>query len=350
MTLLLVITFLTLFISALCSLFEAVLYSTRIGTIEAVRRKSPGDPLATKMIELKRNISRPIAAILVLNTIANTAGATFAGVVSARVLQSQFVPIYTFSLVFGILIFSEILPKTYGAIHWRGMWRLITLPLVGIKTLLYPAVALSQKLTSLMTHRTNIPTVTEDEILAIVQLGASEGHITQNESQLVRNIIQMEDIFIRDIMTPRIVMFTMDESTSVTDALASIQEAGFSRIPIYRKEAENITGYVLCQDVYRVLAEGASHELTSLAQPITFVPESANCLSLLNQFLKSRLHLAMVTDEYGGLAGLVTLEDLIETLLGSEIVDETDQAIDMRSKAKHFGQNGFSASPPNLSK
>jgi len=349
MTLLLVITFLTLFISGMCSLFEAVLYSTRIGTIEAVRRKSPGDPLAAKMIELKRNISRPLAAILVLNTIANTAGATFAGVVSARVLPSQFVPVYTCGLVAGILIFSEILPKTYGAIHWRKMWRMIALPLLAIKTLLYPAVALSQRLTTLMTHRGNIPTVTEDEILAIVQLGASEGHITHGESQLVRNIIQMEDILVRDIMTPRIVMFTMDEATSVADALTSIQEVGFTRIPIYRQGAENITGYVLCQDVYRALAEGASLELKSLSQPITFVPESANCLSLLNQFLKSRLHLAMVTDEYGGLAGLVALEDLIETLLGSEIVDETDQAIDMRSKAKHLKESGFPSSPPKPS-
>ena len=345
MTLLIFITLLTLGISATCSLFEAVLYSTRIGTLEAVRRKDPTDPRATQMIELKRNISAPISAILILNTIANTAGATLAGLISARALQPQFVPVYTVCFVLGILILSEIVPKTYGVVHWRRMWRIITWPLIAIKTALAPAVALTQQLTNLLAHRTAIPSVTEDEILAMVQLGASEGHISQSESRLVRNIIHMEDIVARDIMTPRIVMFTLDESTLVQDAQPSIQQAGFSRLPIYHQEAENITGYVLRQDVFRALGEETSHSLKSLAKPITFVPESANCLSLLNQFLKERRHLAMVTDEYGGLAGLITLEDLIETLLGSEIVDETDQTIDMRSKAKRL-KRGKRPSPP----
>lgn len=336
MGLLIGITLATLGISALCSLFEAVLYSSRMGTLEAARKENPHDTRAKRMILLKQKISVPIAAILVLNTVANTAGATLAGLVSAQVLPAAYVPIYTIGLVLGILFLSEIIPKTYGAVHWRGIWRHIVWPLVWIKNALYPLVVVAQWLTSKLAHQAAIPSVTEEEILAMVQLGATEGHISHSESRLVRNIIRMEDINARDILTPRIVMFTLEETMSVTEAVERIQESGFTRIPIYGGEPENVTGYVMCVDLYRTQTTTPDLPLRDLAKPISFVPESANCLSLLNQFIKNRTHLAMVADEYGGVAGLLSLEDLVETLLGSEIVDETDSTIDMRTKAKFW--------------
>ena len=337
MTALITITVLTLAVSGICSLFEAVLYSTRVAAVEAEKTKGDrGNRAADRMLGLKSNISVPIAAILILNTIANTAGANYAGVYCAKILSPQMVPVYTVGFVLGILFLSEIIPKTLGAAYWRGLWAPISLPLVGLKNAMYPLVFATQKVTGVLTGRQPATSVTEEEILAMVQLGFREGHISEEEKEMVDNIILLENKHAKDIMTPRIVMSTLPSDTTVADAVERIRTVGFSRILMYREHPENITGYVLRRDLLVQQPEDDGAPIESLAKPISFIPENANCLSLLNQYLRHRLHIAVVTDEYGGVAGLVTLEDLIETLLGSEIIDETDQAIDMREMAERL--------------
>ncbi len=339
MALLILVTSLTLGISALCSLFEAVLYSTRIGTIEAAKNDDDdGKGMADRMLDLKTNIAVPITAILVLNTIANTAGATLAGVISRDILSPLGITAFSTFLVLGILFLSELIPKTIGAVYWRRLWHWIVWPIILLLHMLHPVIWVVQKFTDLITRGTSGSAVTEDEIVAMVNLGESDGHLTEEEGEMVRNIIDLEEKSAKDIMTPRVVAFSLDAEMQVDDAIDRVRSVGFSRIPIYKGHSENISGYVLRRHLYSVDSENGGKRIQSLATPISFVPETANCLTLLNQFLKHRWHIAMVTDEYGGLAGLVTLEDLVETLLGSEIVDETDRFVDMQSAARQRSQ------------
>jgi len=349
MTALLSVVFLTLFVSAACSLFEAVLYSTRMATLEAERLKGHRQVLAELFIRMKRRISAPIAAILILNTVANTAGAAVAGMLATRELGTASVPVVTASLPIGILFFSEILTTTRGAVYWRTVWPLVVWPLTILRILLAPAIWLVGRFQNLVAKGEDKVRVSEDEILALVRMGAQAGEITQDESQLVRNIIELENHLVRDIMTPRAVLFSQNASRSLGHALDDIVREGFTRVLLYEEEPENIVGYVMVHDLLTATHRGKrSLPLKSLSKEIPFVPKSVNCLALLTRFLKERRHIAVVLDEYGGVAGLVTLEDLIETLLGEEIVDERDRFVDLQETARERhrrpemsdGQNG----------
>ncbi len=336
MTILLIVVFITLFVSASCSLYEAVLYSTRPATLEAAKMQAKRGKLAAQFMVMKKNISQPIAAILILNTIANTAGATIAGMYAADVLGTSMIAVFSIFFTLSILFLSEIIPKTYGAVHWRGLWPFIVVPLQLMKSVLYPVIFVTEKITRSITRQHKITdTITEDEILALVKLGAHEGEITKGESQMVFNIINLEDRKVSDVMTPRTMMFSLPATMTVGKAIQSISGKGFTRIPIYEGDKENITGYVVTHDFNFVEMQNKPEStLKSIARQISFVPENINCLTMLTNFLKQRKHIAVVTDEFGGVDGLITLEDLLETILGSEIVDETDVVVDLQEAAR----------------
>ncbi len=335
MSILIIVVFFTLFISANCSLYEAVLYSSRMSTLEAARDNKQMGRLAVKFIRLKQNISEPIAAILILNTIANTTGATLAGMYAAKVLSPSMFAFFPIALTLGILFLSEIMPKTIGVVRWRRLWPLIVYPLQLIRFLLYPAIFLTEKFSSFITRGTKVSRITEDEILALVRMGASQGEISHDESSMVKNIIKLEDMRARDIMTPRTMIFSLDAFMTVEEAFNEIEGKGFSRVPVYKEHREKIIGYVMAQDI--ILAKARDQEsalVESIVREINYIPGSANCLTLLKNFLKKRHIIAILVDEFGGVAGLITLEDLIETILGTEIVDETDQAVDWQDEAR----------------
>jgi CBS domain containing-hemolysin-like protein len=337
MTLLVLVVFLTVCISAHCSLFESTLFSTRTGTLDASIARGEKVELAGKFRDMKRNIAVPIAAILILNTAANTAGATLAGLYAAEALGPAAVPGFSVLFTLLILFIGEIMPKTLGAVHWRRVWPLIVWPLTIMKYALFPAIVVTRKFADLFSGGRRDPDITEDEILAAVRTGAKQGQITPGESVLVHNIIDLENKTIREIMTPRIVMFSLEASTSVNDAFKLIDGKGFTRIPIYENERENVTGYIITHDLFSVKTMSRPDDpVSTVAKPISFVPETTNALALLTRFLKSRRHIAVAVDEYGGIAGLVTLEDLIETLLGDEIVDETDRVVDLQERARQL--------------
>jgi CBS domain containing-hemolysin-like protein len=336
---LIIVVFLTLFISANCSLYEAVLYSARMGTLEAAKQNKRTQKLAGQFIALKQNISEPISAILILNTIANTAGATIAGVYASQILQPSWVAVFPVLLTLGILFLSEILPKTMGVVHWRRFWTLTIYPMILMKYALYPAIFVTQKISAFITKGHKISRITEDEILALVHMGAREGEITHDESSMVKNIIKLEEIKARDIMTPRTMIHSLDINLSIDEAFEVTKDKGFSRIPVYEVHREKITGYVMTQDI--ILAKAQSQDkslLRSITRAIEYLPGSANCLTLLKNFLAQRLQIAMLVDEFGGVAGIITLEDLIETVLGTEIVDETDRAVDWQDEARRRKQ------------
>ena len=338
MTILLLIVFLTLFISAQCSIYEATLYSTRIGSLEA--EKSKKKKIALHMIRIKKDIGIFISAILILNTLANTAGATIAGMYASKVLGSSMVPLFSIVFTLAILFFAEIIPKTIGALYWRKIWPFVVYPLNIMKMFLYPLIKVTQKVTDFITRGQKAPSITEEEILGAIRLGSKEGEISEWESILVHNVIDLENKQVREIMTPRTVVFSLDANMPAKEAMKIAGEKGFTRILIYLEDKENIVGYVIIHDLgLASLKSDSAAKLSSLAKPISFEADTENCLTLLTKFLKRRQQIAVIEDEYGGLSGLVTLEDLLETVLGAEIVDEKDVAVDMQKLARERRKN-----------
>ncbi len=349
MGVLLLVVFLTIFISFQCSLYESTLYTTRMGALESAKTKKSQKSVALHMIQLKRDISVPISAILILNTLANTAGATLAGMYAHKVLGTVLVPVFSILFTLAILFLAEIMPKTLGAVYWRNVWPYIVWPLHVISRVLYPAIIVTRAFSNLLTKGKMPPPVSEEEILGVIRLGAREGEISYLESRMLHNIIELENKPVREIMTPRTVMFSLDAEQTVEDALEAFASAGFTRIPVFDGDKDNVIGYVMIHDLSRAKAQSSPDTpVRSLVRPISFVPEDANCLALLTQFLQRRSHISIVQDEYASLRGVVTLEDLLETVLGMEIVDETDRVADLQKLArKRTGAaKGKKKSPP----
>jgi CBS domain containing-hemolysin-like protein len=342
MSVLIAVVVLTVFISAQCSLFKAVLYSTRLGTLEAEKAAGSKQYKAKKFIEMKSRISIPLSAILILNTAAHTGGATIAGMYAHQILGASWLPLFSAVFTLLVLFFGEIIPKTIGAVHWRHLWHIIVLPISIIRYVLYPLIYISQKISDAVTPKNTASPVTEEDILGVIRLGAKGGEISQWESVMLHNIIQLETKEVEEIMTPRTVMFTLDETMTVSDAFDKAMEEGYSRIPIYREEKENIVGYVMLHDLSSAkILDKHDVKLSAIAKPVSFVTEKENCLSLLTEFLKKRRHIAIIGDEFGGVSGLVTLEDIIETMLGAEIVDEHDSVVDLQKLARKQRQKRF---------
>jgi CBS domain containing-hemolysin-like protein len=337
MTLLIVVSVVTIFLASTCAFYEAILYSTRSATLEAARASGYKTELASQLLEMKKKIAVPIAALVIMTTLANTAGAFVVGIIAGDVLGSSMVPLFSVLFSLGILFIGEIAPKTLGAVYWRQLWPYVVRPLKLMKYGLYPLILVTQGLSHVLTRGHKAQHITEEEILAMVRMGALEGQISHNESLLVHNIIDLENRPVRTIMTPRTVIFSLNAALTAEEAVKVAHLKGFTRIPIYENDHENVTGYVLIRDLLSATALGNPQvPISSMANPISFVPDTSNLLVLLTSFLKQRRHIAIVVDEYGGVAGLVTLEDLIETLLGDEIVDETDSVVDLQEQARRL--------------
>ena len=349
MGILLLVVFLTIFVSFQCSLYEATLYSTRMGALESAKAKKKQKSVALHMIQLKRDISMPLSAILILNTLANTAGATIAGMYAHEVLGPFMVPVFSILFTIAILFLAEIMPKTLGAVYWRDVWPYIVWPLHLISRALYPVIIVTKGFANLLTRGKPPPPVSEEEILGVIRLGAREGEISYLESRMLHNIIELENKPLREVMTPRTVMFSLDANQTVDTALQAFTEGGFSRIPVYEDDKDNIIGYVMIHDLSTAKVLSAPETLVrSIVRPVSFVSEDHNCLTALTEFLQKRSHMSIITDEYGSVRGLVTLEDLLETVLGMEIVDETDRVSDMQKLAhrRAGGRRGSRKGPP----
>ena len=338
MAILILTVSLSVLLSALCSLLESVLYSTRITTLEAA---AAGEQKAAQaMLGLKAKIERPLAAILILNTVANTAGAAVAGWAAGQVWGGGSLWIFSLGFTLCILIFSEIMPKTVGAVHWRRLWRFAAMPLKTMVQGLLPFIWLTQAITRLVTRsRLDGPRISEEEILAAARLGAQGGQISLLEQGLIQNIILLEEIRAKDIMTPRTVMVAADGAMPLSQAREEARLWGHSRVPVFEGGPEEIIGYVLTNEVLIARFEpGLDPLLKHMVKPVRFVPGSANALNLLKSFLRGREHLYLVVDEYGGIMGLVSLEDVLESLVGSEIVDEKDTVADLQEMARRRGR------------
>jgi CBS domain containing-hemolysin-like protein len=320
-------------ISFLCSLLEAALLSAR--TASLTQKRSAGSRGAGWLLELKQTrIDDAISAILTVNTVANTLGATLAGAQAARVFGDPWVGVFSGVLTFLILVVSEIIPKTLGAVYTEQLSGFVGWTLLGLTRAMVPVLVLSRAITRAMT-RNRDSAFSRGELAAVIAAATRDGAISREESRIFANLLRFNDVRVQDVMTPRTVTVMLSAETSIGEMLADLEADVFSRIPLYRDQRDNVVGYVLQRDVLKAVARDCdrTQPLAAFMRPISFIPEMATVGGALRQIIEQREPIAMVTDEHGGVEGLVTLEDLTETILGVEIVDESDRVVDMRQAA-----------------
>lgn len=322
-------------ISFLCSIAEAVLLSVTDVHIAVLKKQK--NRTGALLSNLKSDVNRPLAAILTLNTIAHTAGAAGAGAQAALVFGSASVGVASAVLTLLILIFSEIIPKTLGAHYWRQLSPVTAFILTYLVIFLYPFVKLSEKITASLTHESEPGGFSREEFLAVADLSYKEGRIEKQESKILSNLLLLQDTNVSSAMTPRTIIYSLSETTTVETFFHKYEKTAFSRIPIYKDESENITGFVLRSDLLLAQARGnGTNTLENYRRDITAVHESMSLSYVFNELLRLKAQLMLVIDEYGGVEGLITLEDVLETLIGFEIVDEKDATVDMQKEARRL--------------
>ncbi len=318
--------------SFLCSIAEAVLLSVSTAYIELLQKE--GKPAGEQLLKLKQDIDKPLAAILTLNTAAHTIGAAGAGAQAAVVFGSAYLGIASGVLTLMILVFSEIIPKTLGAQHWRALAPLTAYLVAWLVRILYPFVLMSRVITRMISPEKQVLGFNRHEFRAMAELGEREGQLEQHESKILQNLFRLRETRVEDVMTPRAVVFTVSESMTVGDYFSSYEGERFSRIPVYRSDKDHMTGFVLRSDLLLAQARGDSdNKLTTYLRSLETMPEFTPVADAFERFLAKRAHIMVTVDAYGSVTGIITLEDILETLLGLEIVDEGDKITDMRELA-----------------
>ena len=333
MLLLFIFVMFALVFSFLCSIAEAVILSVTPAYIEVLvkQRKSSGLLLR----KLKANIGEPLAAILTLNTIAHTVGAVGAGAQAAIVFGSAYLGVVSAVLTLLILVFSEIIPKTLGAHHWRKLAPATAYGLRVLVWLLYPFVMLSERLTGGMVEGVTLNGFSRNEFAAMADLSAEEGQLAERESEILKNLLKLRKTRVRDAMTPRTVLFSLPGRITVQEFFRKYEQVMFSRIPVFGEDPDQIFGFVLRGDLLLAQASGESaRSLDEFRREVPVLPDSVSLAHAFTLLLRQTAHIAIVVDEYGDLQGILTLEDIFETLLGLEIVDEGDETVNMQELAR----------------
>jgi CBS domain containing-hemolysin-like protein len=332
--LLFAIVFLALGFSFLCSVAEAVLLSITPSYIASLREKNPARADVLSRLRLER-VDQSLSAILTLNTIAHTVGAIVAGAQAVVVFGNAWIGLFSVVMTLLILFLSEIVPKTIGAMYWQALTGATAHFIDAIIKLLYPLVWLSNGLTRIIARGKTEHVFSRDEFIAMAGIGERSGHLEEHESRIIRNIFRFGSVTITAVMTPRTVMTALRQDMAIAESLPLVTGTPFSRLPVYGADLDDITGVVLKDEVLICVSRGSCDgTLASIKRPILSVPDSLSLSDLLEFFLDKRQHLAIVLDEYGGTRGLVTLEDVVETLFGMEIMDEMDNVADMQALAR----------------
>ncbi|GHD27998.1 hypothetical protein GCM10016272_06820 [Psychrobacter glaciei] len=323
-------------ISFICSLAESVLLSMTPSYIADIQENNPKKGQMLKQLKVD-NIDQSLAAILTLNTAAHTLGSIGAGAQATIVFGSTWFGVFSAIMTLAILIFSEIIPKTLGTMYWRRLSGLVAYFVRTIIVALYPVIWFSERLTKLLVRGKETNVFSRREFAALASIGEESGQIDPLESRIIRNLLAFGAIKVEDIMTPRSVMLAFEENKTVAELLVDRPKLTFSRLPIYDGDLDNITGFVLKTDMLLAKVNHAMHKpLTQFKRDITFVFSKMKLFDLLELMLKNRIHIAITVGEYGEVKGLVTLEDVFETLLGLEIVDEIDRVEDMQALARQM--------------
>lgn len=318
-------------VSFICSVLEAILLSITPSYLAQMRQNQ--HPAAEKLAKLKEDIDRPLASILTLNTIAHTIGAAGAGAQAAQVFGNQWLGLFSALLTLGILLLSEIVPKTIGATYWRELAPMAATVLRWMVWALTPFVWVSEQITKRLARGQSTPKL-RDEISAMALLAKESGEFAEGESKMLSNLLHFQDVQVTKAMTPRTVLFRADAEQSVSEFLSDYQDTPFSRPLIYSEKKDNIIGFVHRLELFAAQHEGkGQQQLGTLMRPIPVVMNTVSLPYAFEQLMQNLAQLALVVDEYGSVQGLITLEDIFEHLLGEEIVDEADKTTDMQQLA-----------------
>lgn len=322
-------------VSCMCSVLEAVLLSTTVSF--AAQKEEEGHHIAAVLKRYKADIDRPIAAILSLNTIANTMGAAAVGAQAAQVFGNYIVGYVSAGLTIGILIFSEIIPKTIGSTYWRNLALGATRIIRVLIVITFPMVWISERITSIIGSGRAPLAVSREEVSAMVSVGVEEGVFKAKERKIIQSFLKLDELHAEDIMTPSTVVASAIETMTLREFYEADDEEfhSYSRIPVYDADEEYIKGYVLRSEVLDNLSDDKFKlKLGELMRPILTFQESVSVSAIWEKMLATKEHISVIIDEYGSMRGIVTMEDVIETMLGVEIVDESDEAVNMQDMAR----------------
>ncbi len=335
MSLLILYFSLAITISFVCSILESVLLSVNMSYISLLEKESPKVGLLLKVHKL--NINRSIASILILNTLANTLGAAGVGAQAGMIFGSAAVFYVSVILTFAILFFSEIIPKTIGALYWKELAPIAAYAIRFLIWLTYPIIIVTLFVTDRISkNKKGIHTLSKAELLASTLLSENEGIIDEKESDLIENVLLLDEVKIKDILTPRSVVFSLEENQIIKDIMMDKNLYSFSRIPIYNKTIDNITGIALTKKIFYQATLDNSIEVKEIKKNIFKINKYIPVPKVLDLFIKRKEHMFLVVDSYDQTEGIITLEDCIETILGVEIMDESDTVEDMREYAKQI--------------
>ena len=340
--------FISIVFSFLCSILEAVILSVTPSYVSRMQKEKPG--LGKRLNTFKEDIDRPLSAVLTLNTIAHTVGAIGVGVQAGKLFGTTKINLILFeatyeSLIAGlmtmaILILSEIIPKTLGANYWKQLTPFTVRSLRVLMFILAPFVWISKWITFLIKRDGAKSVLSRADVAAIADAGLKSGAIDKEEKSFIQNLLQLETRKVKDIMTPRSVVQTLDENQTLGEIYDEHNPFQFSRIPVFREASDNITGFILKDAILENIAEDKhSRKTTEIKREVLFVEDSFTVAKLLDLLILKKQHLAMVADQYGTIVGLVTMEDVIETLFGLEIVDESDKVADLQQLAREKWKN-----------
>ena len=334
----------SIFFSFLCSILEAVLLSTTPAYVGIQERKNSA--ISRDLARYKTDIDRPLAAILTLNTIAHTVGAIGVGAQAAVIFGGTAIEVLGFPLIswealvagcmtLAILIFSEVIPKTLGANNWEVLIPFTVRTLGVMLFVLAPFVWLSQLVTRYLKKDKDRPVLSRSDFAVMAELGKESGVLEEKEQKIIHNLLRFGHVLVKDIMTPRVVVISANECMSINEFHEKYKDLPFSRIPVFSDDSENITGYVLKDELLlNLIEENNDKQLFDIRRDVIVVHNLLAIPNLLDIFIQKKEHMALVVDEFGGMDGIVTMEDIIETLLGLEIVDESDNIEDMQVLAR----------------
>ncbi|PDV97600.1 hemolysin family protein [Candidatus Chloroploca asiatica] len=330
---------LVLISSALCSGVEAAFFSTNL---VRVRQLAEGGGISAKtLLKIRENMGRPISTIVVLNNIANIGGSIIVGDLATTVFGSQWIGAFSAGLTLAVIIFAEIIPKNLGERYSEPIALVAARPVATLTMLLTPLVWMIERLVAPIVGTWKAPTTTEAEIRLLARIGQQEGIIERDESEMIERVFRLNDTIAEDIMTPRVSLSYLYADESLAEARERVLASEHTRMLVIGDSIDEVRGIALRQEILAALLEGRGDELvTTIMRPANLIPASVRADRLLEVFRQTRQHLAVVIDEYGGVAGVITLEDVLEVITG-EIVDETDRVADLQAEARLKNRRRF---------
>ncbi|MBD2346686.1 hemolysin family protein [Anabaena subtropica] len=318
--------------SALCSSIETALFS--VSTLRVRQLAQSNNPSAVALLAIRENMNRPIATIVILNNIFNIIGSIVTGGVATQALGSQWLGVFSAVLTFLIIIFGEIIPKTLGERYSESIALLTAIPITGLSIVFTPLVWILENVTAPFSKGKKRPTTNEAEIKLLANIGQQEGIIESGEAEMIQRVFKLNDVVAADLMTPRIMVTHINGNLTIAEAKSEIIASQHTRIIVTDNSIDQVMGFSLKQELLTAIVEGhQNHQVAKLVRKVRFVPEVIHADRLLKNFIEAREHLAVVVDEYGSVAGVVTLEDVLELITG-EIVDETDRNVDLQEIAR----------------